>query len=90
MRTFKPPVDYGKDRPQRTLMRLKRWAEIHQVELAKIPEELERKTPDQKAIFPDADRTEIIVEVKEITISAHAPASGRSPRATHALFRRPT
>ena len=69
MKTFKPPANYGKSRRQRTLMLLERWAEEHRVELLKILEVNEpgEMTPDYKAIFPDADRTEVIVEVKEIT-----------------------
>ena len=91
MRTFKPPADYGKGRQQRILVRLKRWAEAHHVELEKIPEEPERKTPDYRAIFPDTDRTEVIIEAKEMTtqfemdieshtipISETGPPDGRS------------
>ena len=70
MRTFKPPADYGKGRQQRILVRLKRWAEAHHVELEEIPEDPERKTPDYRVIFPDTDRTEVIIEAKEITINS--------------------
>ena len=61
-----PPADCHKGKPQRTQVRLERWAETHHVELHKILEG-SKKTPDYRAIFPDANRTEVIIEMKEIT-----------------------
>ena len=45
--------------------RFKAWAAAYEVELLEIPES-DRPRPDYRIIFPDADRTEAIVEVKEI------------------------
>lgn len=64
-RLFKPPKDYRHKKPK-TIERLDRWARDHKVILQKIPEELEKKTADYKAIFPDSDKTIVIIEVKEI------------------------
>ena len=83
MKIYKP--DRGKR--QSTLARFETWAATNKVELLKIPEESGRKTPDYKAIFPDTDRTEVIVEAKEIdtpfTVDSEAtitlqPKTGRS------------
>lgn len=62
---FKPPKDYHHKKPK-TIVRLERWARDHNVRLQKIPEEQEKKTADYEAIFPDSDRTRVIIEVKEI------------------------
>ena len=83
VKIYKP--DRGKR--QSTLARFETWAATNKVELLKIPEESGRKTPDYKAIFPDTDRTEVIVEAKEIdtpfTVDSEAtitlqPKTGRS------------
>ena len=62
---FKPPKDYP-HKKQKTIVRLEQWAQAHKVNLQKIPEEPGKKTPDYKAIFPDSDKTIVIIEVKEI------------------------
>ena len=62
---FKPPKDY-RHKKQKTIVRLEQWARAHNVRLQKIPEEPEKKTADYKAIFPDSDKTSVIIEVKEI------------------------
>ena len=65
---FKPPKDYRhkEQKEQKTIVRLEQWAQAHKVNLQKIPEEPGKKTPDYKAIFPDSDKTIVIIEVKEI------------------------
>ncbi len=65
---FKPPKDYHHKKPK-TIVRLERWARDHNIRLQKIPEEPEKKTADYKAIFPDSDKTSMIIEVKEILAS---------------------
>lgn len=67
-RIFKPPKDYRHKKPK-TIARLEQWARDHKVILQKIPEEPGKKTPDYKAIFPDSDKTSMIIEVKEILAS---------------------
>ena len=52
---------------QRTIVRLKKWAEENGVILEPI-EEQHSRTADYKAIFPDDEKIEIFVEVKEIDI----------------------
>ena len=64
---IKPPKDYGRQK-QITITRFERWAQAHEVTLENIPKENGKKTADYKAIFPDADETNVIIEVKEIVI----------------------
>ena len=73
---FKPPKDY-RHKKQKTIVRLEQWARAHNVRLQKIPEEPEKKTADYKAIFPDSDKTSVIIEVKEmLTPFEVAPKTG--------------
>ena len=64
---IKPPKDYG-SRKQNTIKRLERWAQAHEVALENIPVENGKKTADYKAVFPDAYKTNVIIEVKEIVL----------------------
>ena len=64
---IRPPKDYSK-RKQDTLKRLERWARDYGVSLEHIPEQKGTKTADFRAIFPDSERTNVIIEVKEIAI----------------------
>lgn len=64
---IKPPKDYGGQK-QITITRLEQWAQAHKVTLENIPEENEKKVADYKAVFPDADKTNVIIEVKEIVL----------------------
>ena len=74
--TFKPPKDYRR-KEQKTIVRLEQWARAHNVRLQEISKEPGKKTPDYKAIFPDSDKTIVIIEVKEILASFQvAPKAG--------------
>jgi hypothetical protein len=66
MVTIRPPKDYA-NRKQKTIARLERWAENHNVQLINIPKQTGVKTPDYRAVFRDVGIT-LIVEVKEIVI----------------------
>lgn len=64
---FKPPKEYRqKIENQKTVVRLEQWAQAHNVILQKIQKETGKKTADYEAIFPDSDKTSVIIEVKEI------------------------
>lgn len=64
---FEPPKEYRqKIENQKTVVRLEQWAQAHNVILQKIQEEPGKKTADYEAIFPDSDKTSVIIEVKEI------------------------
>lgn len=62
-----PPDDYN-ERRQDTLRRLERWARDYDVNLESIPEQETTKTADFRAVFPDSERTTVIIEVKEIAM----------------------
>ena len=64
---IRPPKDYSK-RMQVTLKRLERWSLDYGVSLEHIPTQEATKTADFRAIFPDSERTNVIIEVKEIAI----------------------
>ena len=65
MLVIKPPKNY---KEQRTLKQLKKWAQKFDILIERIPEQRNQKTPDFKAIFPNLNDLELIIEVKEITI----------------------
>ena len=54
---------------QRTIRRLKSWANQWDVVLDRIPEDPRKRTPDFRLIFPKPLSTELIVEVKELHTS---------------------
>ena len=62
---------------QRTIRRLKEWAQLHGVILEKIDEKISN-TPDYKMTFPNKDRMEIIVEVREIQESIEYGVEGET------------
>lgn len=67
MTIVNPGKRYRK-RKQRTIGRLEKWAEQNDVVLEPIEELQGSATADYKAIFPDDEEQEIVVEVKEIAM----------------------
>lgn len=66
MAIIRPPKEYAK-RKQATILRLEKWARLHNVHLMAIPQREGVSTPDYRAFFRDLNIT-CIIEVKEMAI----------------------